>query len=298
MFLARLATRIKDSVYSPVFYRSLSARPFSFSLGYFAAFVLIVSLLHTLWFWYGTAKVPALVPYLEKAGAALKADFPDDLVIKIDKGEVSVNRPEPYSLPFPAELKSSTDGTPQNILVIDTRTPASSESFRAYDTAVLLDKHDLITYRNNTSQVQSSVIASTTNLTIDKPFVASIIDKGEHFFSAWGWALVFIAGIPLWILLCIIICVLNLAYLLFGALLIWIVAKIRKYPIGYGKAYQAGLHLLTLPIALSVILTVAHIRAPMFSLTAVLIILAAINFAPEKTEPVIPLPSQTPNTPS
>jgi hypothetical protein len=284
MYLTRLATRIKRSVYDPSYYRGLRTQPFSYSLGYLASITFIAALLFTLWS--GTTLGPAGVHFLTTVGPMVEEKIPEDLTLTVTKGEVSINRPEPYAIPVPADWKSSTATSTahKNLLVIDTRTPASIDSFRAADTYVLVDKHNILAYKNSDgADIQVTTIPATASFVLNKANVAPVIDKIDAFLASWGWVLIVVLTILLSVFVFAGMLIAHLVYLLFAALLIWLIAKVRKYPASYGTAYRAGMHLITLPMALGVLVPSLGFQMPLFSYTLVVLILAFVNFAPQKT---------------
>ena len=79
-----------------------------------------------------------------------------------------------------------------------------------------------------------------------------------------------------------------LVYLLFGALVIWFMAKLRKVDLTYGQSYKLGLYLLTLPILYGILTTgpLSMFHIP-FGFTLILAALAYANFGPGKAVVVV-----------
>ncbi len=127
-------TTIKDSIYSPDFYRTLRAKPLSFSLKYYFSLAAVLALAGT---------VLMTVQFLPKAQFALTTlaekvveRFPAELEVTFKGGVVSTNVKEPY---FVKETPGEADalrnevedaGTHENLLVIDTSSPLSLELFK------------------------------------------------------------------------------------------------------------------------------------------------------------------------
>jgi hypothetical protein len=90
-------------------------------------------------------------------------------------------------------------------------------------------------------------------------------------------------------LIAMIVLSFKLVYLLFGAFLIWGLMKIRKISGGYKKAYQIGIHAMTLPILLNVIifLFVPTFKVPFF-FTIVMLMAAFVNLRSGQ-----PVPTET-----
>lgn len=74
----------------------------------------------------------------------------------------------------------------------------------------------------------------------------------------------------------------TFAYLVFGALVVWAVARIKKVPAGYRMSYQIAIHAVTLPFLL-------HALALLFGKggggtlgTVLVAVIAWINLSPEE----------------
>jgi hypothetical protein len=83
-------------------------------------------------------------------------------------------------------------------------------------------------------------------------------------------------------------------YLLIAALLIWLIASVKKADIGYGKSYQLGMHLMTLPLLL---VSLTSLNFPL-SFTTLLLVLAAINIQKSEPVPAIVQPDPLPSSQS
>ena len=180
------------------------------------------------------------------------------------------------------ELKADLE----NLLVIDTAAPFTLEGFHGYKTAVLLMK-DNVAYYSDKGEIRIQPLKGIPDTTINKPTVAKLVGKIAPF-------LVFIGPlIAIGVFLIAMIALsFKLAYLLFGAFLIWGLMKIKKISGGYGKAYQIGIHAMTLSILLNVIifLFVPNFRVPFF-FTIVMLVVAFVNLRssqPVPTETVSP----------
>ena len=68
----------------------------------------------------------------------------------------------------------------------------------------------------------------------------------------------------------------KMIYLLFGALLIWLVAKIKGLKIGYKKSYKAGMQLMTADI---IIISILGAISPKLTFTfffSILLVISAV----------------------
>lgn len=285
---------IRSSVYDPAFYRSMRERKVSSAFGYFALLILVASLISSV------KPVADIATFIFRPSAekdALRNEvlslYPNELSVRFEQGVVSTNVAEPYAIPLPRSLgKEIGDRTeyPENLLVIDTTKPISAEDFTTLDTIAILGR-DSIGFHDpekRKTEIQDLGKMSGESFTLDKDRFASFVGTAERFAKGFGVVILF--------LLPIIVFSAKLAgfllYLLFGALVIWIVAKVRGISWGYGDSYKAGLHLLTLPILYGILSSAPFAPAlhlP-FLFTIVLAVATAINLVklPEPQEPVTP----------
>lgn len=280
----KLLQRVESSIYDPSFYRTVGQRRLSGALGYFALLVLALSL-------FISAK-----PFIDIAGfafqssgerAALREEvasvYPDELVVTIENGSVSTNVPEPYFVPFPESFKEAFVGdgrAPENLLVINTKKSISSDDFEAFDTFVILGGDSIGVYQpeRQKAQIQGLAGLAGESLVVDKEEFVSMTGTAEKFMRWIAVALLFLVPIIVFFMSAFA----YLFYLLFGALLIMLVAKLRGVRLGYKEAYKAGLYLLTLPMLYEVISSALLIPALHIPLvfTALLAVATAMNFSP------------------
>ena len=239
--------------------------------------------------------IPAAQPFLQSIGPQILNYYPDELVITIKNGQASTNVKEPYFLKMPEGLapkdlqyKYSFQDTElrtdlENLLVIDTAAPFTLEGFHGYKTAVLLMKDNAAYYSDN-GEIRIQSLKGIPDATINKPTVAKLVGKIAPFLVFIG-PLIAIGTF----LIAMIALSFKLVYLLFGALLIWGLMKIKKINGGYKKAYQISIHAMTLSILLNVIifLFVPDFRVPFF-FTIVMLMGAFVNLRPSQ-----PVPTET-----
>lgn len=225
---------IKNSIYNPDYYNRVIANPFSSSLKYFLLFILFLALLSTIILSFTVT--PKIRFFIDTMSKEILRYYPDELEIMIKKGKVSTNVQEPYFIKTSSDSKNTLM---ENILVINTKDPFSLENFKSYKTACLLTEENLVCYDSNQT-IKINPLTNIPDFKLDKSIVSSFLTKIQPFFKLlypffilFFFMVIFIAS--LW----------QMIYLFFGALFIWLVAKIRKVDIGYKKSYQLGLHLMT-----------------------------------------------------
>ena len=283
---------IQRSIYSPEFYRGLLVKPFSYSFKYFILFSLLIALVATIYLSFSLW--PKVSGFLENISPAVLDYFPDELEIVIKDGVASTNVPEPYFLEIPFEVPEDIEIRPdihghgiENLLVIDTRSDeATLEEFKSYNTIMLLNRKTLMHYDEDQVAVQS--LAEMPDFELNKGVISSLLTKIVPYFRLVG---------PFFIIFVFVgyfafVVVGRMFYLLFAALLIWIIAKVKKVNIGYKKAYQLGLHLLTASILYQVIFgLILNISSSSLLVIGLLAILTVVNLRPAgvlaETPPVV-----------
>lgn len=273
----KLLELIRKSIHSPHFYEELQNQPLSFSIKYFYSLTIGLSLALTLILSF--TMIPAASSFLKDIGPAILRTFPNDLVIEVKNGKVRANVPEPYLMPLPDNLKTvlaeSYKSIPQNILVIDTQTPFSPEKFYGYSTLVWLTKETVV-FDEGEKGIRIQFLNESINATIDKSKVFSFFDAIRSI-SRW-LAPILVFGIFVFSLVAYST---TLLYLFFGALLVWVISKIRKINLDYRKSYQVGIHAATLSVIVASVSFLFAFRIP-FLFTAIMIIVALMNLVPEK----------------
>ncbi len=291
---------VKNSIYGPEFYKKLQSKPLSFSFKYFYALASVLAVILTAQLSFQL--IPNIARVLAGIGPGIVNNYPSELVITIKNGQASSNVAEPYFIKTPASIaggnsknepavtinglqpSSSSSSVPENLIVIDTKNQFSEADFDKYNTFAVLTKTSLASRKDN-GKIEIQSLSKIPDWTVNQASIASFVGKIQPFikFIAPILVLAFFIGF-------MISFSFELLYLLFAALLIWVVAKIKKFPIGYKKSYQAGLHIMTLPLLVGVVSTILNIHitdAIPFFTTITVIIFAIINFEPRKTEPEV-----------
>jgi hypothetical protein len=169
----------------------------------------------------------------------------------------------------------------ENLLVIDTKDPLTVDEFQSDQTLVLLAS-DSVAYVKDQSMVIQPIVPDFSMI-INKGVVTSFVQKIEPYFKFVDWAMAVLMPIGIFFALAF-----RLVYLFILALLIWGLARVSKINVGYKKAYQWGLHLMTLPLIVGTALwlIVPAVDIP-FLFTVLALIMAALNLrhAPASVTP-------------
>ncbi len=275
--------KVKNSIYGPEFYKELQSKPLSFSFKYFYALASILAVIGTAQFSFQV--IPGLTTFLSGLGPEIIDSYPNELVVTIKDGQASSNVAEPYFIKTPESMRNENyRNVPvtDNFVVIDTKNQFTEENFTKYNSFAVVTKTSLA-FRKDNGGIEIYSLSKMPNLTIDNASVASFVGKIQPFVKL-AWPFFILASFAGFLLSFSA----ELIYLLFAALLIWIVAKVKKFPIGYKKSYQAGLHIITLPLLFGVASPLLNIHVPIpFFATILLVVAALINFEPRKTEPAV-----------
>jgi hypothetical protein len=283
---------LRASIYGPEYYKSLGEEPFSYSLKYF--FVLIAWLAVISAAVFLVSAIPAVNSFLRTTSAQIVQYYPSGLQITVASGSVSANVPQPYFLALPpsiaANLSSSSHGgvvsssLPENLLVIDTKDPITVDEFEKDNTVALLASDSLAYAKNGSMVVQP--IGSGVSFVVNKASATAFVEKAEPYFAWVDWVIGILMPIGIFAALAC-----RLVYLFILALLVWGLARVSGVGVGYMKAYQWGLHLMTLPFIVGIAswLILPGVNIP-FLFTILALLAAAINLrhAPARATTISP----------
>jgi hypothetical protein len=262
-------TNIKRSIYDPSFYEELDSKPLSFSLKYIFSFGLIFAVLIMAEF--AIATLPDFRAALQKAAPFVLDSYPADLVLTLEDGELSTNMEEPYVVPGLDNLAMDMregEEPPKHLIVIDTNVEPSAQHLEEYDTLILATK-EYVLYQDGDGRVTTQSLKEASDVVLDKSVVQAFVAEYEPYL----YLLIPLAFVGLFVFAFLYI-MFHLVYLFIAALLIMLVAKVRNKQMLYSKAYQAGIHLLTLPLVFT---WFSPVQFP-FMFTLMLLVLAFINF--------------------
>lgn len=267
-----LIATIKSSTYDPAFYVRAKSHTLSTplktltALGIFAiGITLIVAYSGLVRFSY--------TDFLDQA----LATYPDELEITVAHGELSINQPEPYAIknPLPKDFTGTT--SPDSLIIFDTGDTLGDDP-QAVSTFFLVKKTHFISQDGTPGQSQTTQFEKeTATTTLAKTDVVGFVEAVRPYFKPGiiiGGLFMTILGVLLgtfvWILL-------HMIYVLFPALVIFLITRIRKLGFTYGEAYVTALYA-SIPVAIgSFVLTVIGLPLPTLGYSALLVIVAMIN---------------------
>lgn len=286
----KITENIKSSIYNPAFYSEILNKPFSYSLKYFLSLICLIALASTIIFSFST--LPKINKVFDDIGSNVLNYYPEELEITVKNGIVSTNVSEPYFIKAPAEFKNNSERSGNkskkdeidNLLVIDTQSPLNLDAFKDYKTFVLLSR-DSIAYRDSNEAMKIQFLNQEFNGVITKTKISAALNGITPYLKIIPLVLV-----PLVFVGSIFgATVKYLIYLIFGAFIIWIMSKAMKRDLRFGKAYQIGIHAITLGVILeaTVFRFYPNLKFPLFfTLLMFAIVWINLKFLPSASIPI------------
>ncbi|EKD86112.1 MAG: protein of unknown function DUF1189 [uncultured bacterium] len=259
--------KIKSSIYSPEFYKSVRKKTTGEAFKYFLGLAAILALIQSV------ISIPVAVSIqkeLPNLSTKLVSYYPAELEVRIKDGKASTNVEEPYFIKMP-EGGDEYD----NLLVIDTKTAYTAEQFSKYSAAAWLTRDTLFVKEQN--GLRAFELTKIQDLTINKTFVSGIVNKISPFFK------LIIPVISIFIFLgLILLYIFRLIQLLFIAIGIYLVGRAMNLNFGYKESYKIGLFAITLPLILDLILTfskgIINFSGIPFFFTIVTLLVVGVNY--------------------
>ncbi len=226
-------TKIKNSIYNKDYYKStVLTESFGESIKYVIQVALVFALFASVIFAFLT---PKILNSIKQMVSSVVVGYPEDLVVSIKDGNATVNRPEPYFIKVKESFAG--DGSIENMMVINTTESFDSLKFKEYKTFSLLTKNEIVVIAEN-GEIKILPLANFGNIEISKSW---IIEKQDWLFKSLPWFMVgmfFLLYIGIFFLEFIVAMVTLLLY----ALITWLILKIKKIDVSYGRAYQIAAH--------------------------------------------------------
>lgn len=240
--------KVKASIYSPELYREIPKQNFGSALKYFLLLILlssIFSLVTSLDFFFN--KFPNAASSFISNTTNI---YPKELEITIKDGQVTTNVEEPYFIPMP---KGEVYRNTENLFVIDTKTPYSVGQFEKFKTAAWLTKDSIFFVDSENQPVAESIKTQSLagiDFKLDQEVIKNAFDKTAPWVKFIGPLLFVFSFIGLYLLN-----LWNLAYILFLALLIWLLSKVFGWGLQYSGSYKVGIYAITAGILMDLLIT-------------------------------------------
>ncbi len=272
--------KVKSSVYDPLYYSEILNMNFGGSLKYFFKLSLLLALVGAIYLSF--VSIPKVNSFISTFGDRVVEAYPAELEVRLKDGLVSTNVVEPYIIPLPKDEFNAdyNKSNYENLIVIDTKSDLSLDKFNAYNTVVLLTKNAVLT--RDKGKITITELKGTSDLTINRDKLVYWVGKVTPFVKKLPYIIPVIVFTGLFLYFAF-----SLFYLLFVALLVFIIGKIRKLGLSYKKSYQISLHAITLPLILSMVSWFINIKMFLFVPTIILLVVVWVNL--KAKNPVLPL---------
>lgn len=235
---------IKSTFWDPAFYR-LKAGEHQGAFAYYFKLALLLSVVLTVLFCVFAG--PRINEVLRTLPSAITEYYPDDLEVTLDNGTVSINKPQPYALPFPDELRNEDGGgEPRNLVVFDTEAPFNVEAFKNHNTFVLVTRDAFVIEDQNGIKVTP---LSELACDGDKPCTYTLTEEKLKGYLAKA-APLSVYVLPMlavgMLLVLVIIYAFGLLGLLLAALIAFLLLKLPGLPrLRFGAVYRLSLYAVT-----------------------------------------------------
>ena len=241
------------SLTSVEYYKEILKTDIRFSLKYYLMLVLFASLLITSI--ETILVVPKIKGKLEGFTESARQMYPEDLVVKIEGGDWTVNREQPFVIPMP---KIPSEDVPDNLVVFYEEGTISDVDL--FDTVILVNKVNIIFRDANGIQARS--LKEIPDTEINREAFGSFID----FLFSFTRFLPYIIFISALLGLLIYFIFFRLVYGLFLGIVIYALSLLNKKSLDYVGAFRVGLHTMTLPITFQIILSLTRssLRLPLW----------------------------------
>ena len=263
---------IRSTAYNPSFYTSAQHDPLSQPIKLFGmlglcgvGIMLILSLVH-------------IFPFSpSQVLNTLESTYPDDLIINVINGELSINQPQPYY------IKNTFFGDMPKYLVIFDADQTLSNDVKKESTFSIIRKTYMISDNSNDARITKfSDQKSTTTITksdvvigVEKirPYVMPILIVGGTF----AVVLFTVLFILFWIIL-------HMLYVLIPALFVYLYSHARGESLQYRQSYLIALYASVPVVIASFLLTLVNGHLPTFTFTLLLLLIVALNMGGTEKE--------------
>lgn len=242
-----------NSISQPKYYQKVLAVKSWFSWKYFLLLNALLSLVTLVY----------LLPALLQFQPSMVADeavsvFPAELVVYGDEEGLSINQERPYSVPFPEFL---TDETSVGINLVtfstDEEVASVQDFYNSQSLAVVTETTIYMLDDTETGEVRVYAMPTFTEpFEVSQADVESVAQKIiQHPFFAQKWYVPLVSIIALVLVFTFSLIGRIIALVIFSAVA-WVITAVfmKAKKLSYGQLFQIGLHSLTLPLLVKIII--------------------------------------------
>ena len=257
-----------NSLTSTKYYKEIVQTSLSFSLKYLFAITFFAATLTTL-----LTSIPAMPQVRSDIDAFLTAGrdiFPKDLEIEIKGGKMKINKPEPLFIQMP-QVWSAEANMPLNLIVFDSN--GTLDDVAKHKTMALVNTNNILfasmqeSGRNSTEVYPLKEVPDQTITRANFDSLMNDLKGLSKYIPAILVGLIFALSLAYFFAF-------RAIYLVFIGAALMIVGTIKKSTLNFKQYYQIGLHAMTFPLLVELIVRVADIPlvVPMWFFTLNLII--------------------------
>ncbi|MDQ3245256.1 MAG: DUF1189 domain-containing protein [bacterium] len=241
----------KNSLSNKEFYQNILNNTPKWNMYYVAKLSLMLSILLSLFIICGFY----LSGFPRELRKEVAQNFPDNLVVNIKNGILSINQPVPYVVPLPVSLIQENlknhEKSRTNLLVIDTDASLDLNANTKFDTMIFLSSNRAIIEQEIDGEIRSIPLKNFPDIQITKSFA---IDKLNKFLNV-AWLFFLLIIIPMFMVNFVSIMFISF----FAGVFIFIILKIMSRKIPLKKAWFLAMYAYTFVAILEIITFVLQI---------------------------------------
>jgi hypothetical protein len=267
------------SATSPKYYLDILKTKPRFTVRYYIALTLFAALLVTLAT--GVRMFPFIKQDASNFSQQIRTLYPSGLTITLKDGQWTANKPEPVIIPFP-KPSGSEPGDFENFAVFYKQ--GTVEDLKTYKTLVLVNETNVVV-TDPSGTITSRPIKNFKDMEITADSVNKFSDLALRFTPYILLVLIAARSVFFYVLG-------NISMIFFVGVAVYVFAKSNKKNLKFGQALRIGVHTLTIPIVLQVIIESAGFALPstywFFALNLILALVFTMKLPVSDSETKIP----------
>lgn len=204
---------------------------------------------------------------LPGAKLLVEAQVPDDIVLTVKSGELSINRPMPYVVPLSEDEKVSLGN--ENFLVIDTSAEATLKSPEIYRTMIFSNKTTYVMQKKN-GEISAYYYKDYPDFTFTKENALGILSV----ITSYAWILALLALIPITLWGFSKMLLISLV----AAVLFWVICKMKSTQTPFKQIFAVSTYAYTVIFSINLVLTILGVRGIGFIMSVFITLLVSVFF--------------------
>lgn len=262
--MKKVIQNIKNSFYNPSFYRNTLNKSFGESV----QTLLLVSLFSTVaWF---VALLPGILDVKDYLLDTV-SQYPEDLVIEIKDGQVSINANEPFFIDLPETEVDESGEEFSRLVAIDTRPQVSIEDMENYDAYVLVTQNRI--FYPEDRGIQSYDLSEVEDFVLDQ----EIINEYTEIFSPLIWPFIIFINLVASVVMGAGTFLLYMLTLIPLALVTKLIAWLKKAPLKYKDAYKLSMYAIIPAMIIDIVISLFVYEVHLFYVAVIFVITLLLN---------------------